>query len=55
MNEYAQSWWLHERVLAEDSRYADAHYNLARLYEQMGRGVAAVRHLRTYRKLIEGR
>ena len=36
-------------------RYADAHYNLARLYERQGRGVVAVRHLRAYRRLVKGR
>ena len=37
---------------AEDPRFADAHYNLARLYEHLGREVAAVRHLKAYRKLM---
>jgi tetratricopeptide (TPR) repeat protein len=45
----------YQRVLAGDPRYADAHYNLARLYERVGRGVAAVRHLRIYRRLVEER
>jgi tetratricopeptide (TPR) repeat protein len=45
----------YQRVLARDPRYADAHYNLARLYERAGRGVAAVRHLRIYRRIVEGR
>ena len=45
----------YQRVIAADPDYADAHYNVARLYERMGRGVAAVRHLRIYRRLIEGR
>ena len=42
----------YQRVLAEDPRFADAHYNLARLYEHLGREVAAVRHLKAYRKLV---
>jgi len=42
----------YQRVLAEDPRFADAHYNLARLYEHLGRDVAAVRHLKAYRKLV---
>jgi tetratricopeptide (TPR) repeat protein len=45
----------YQRVLAADSSYADAHYNLARLYERQGRGVVAVRHMRAYRRLVEGR
>ena len=45
----------YQRVLAVDGSYADAHYNLARLYERQGRGVVAVRHLRAYRRLVEGR
>jgi len=42
----------YQRVLDEDPRFADAHYNLARLYEHLGREVAAVRHLKAYRKLV---
>lgn len=42
----------YQRVLALDDRYADAHYNLACLYERLGRGAAAVRHLRIYKKLV---
>jgi tetratricopeptide (TPR) repeat protein len=45
----------YQHVLAADSSYADAHYNLARLYERQGRGVVAVRHMRAYRRLVEGR
>jgi tetratricopeptide (TPR) repeat protein len=45
----------YQRVLAVDSGYADAHYNLARLYDRQGRGVIAVRHLRAYRRLLNGR
>jgi len=45
----------YQRVIAADPDYADAHYNLARLYERLGRGVSAVRHLRIYRRLIQRR
>ena len=45
----------YQKVIAADPDYADAHYNVSRLYERMDRGVAAVRHLRIYRRLIEGR
>jgi tetratricopeptide (TPR) repeat protein len=29
----------------------DAHYNLSRIYEHLGQGAPALRHLRTYRAL----
>ena len=38
----------YRRALQLDPEYADAHFNLARLYEQLGRPAAALRHLRTY-------
>jgi len=40
-------------ALAADAACADAHYNLAQLYEARGDGPAALRHLRTYRKLVQ--
>lgn len=45
----------YERAIAADRAYADAHYNLARLYERRGHVAAAVRHLRIYRQLTRGR
>src|SRR5690606_7401533 len=42
------------RALDADPRMADAHYNLSRLYEQLGDEAAAVRHLRAYRSLTQG-
>src|SRR3989442_5905774 len=39
-------------ALAADSGCADAHYNLSQLYEARGEGAAALRHFRTYRKLV---
>ena len=41
----------YERALACDPDYVDAHYNLARLYERLGRQTAAIRHLKAYRQL----
>jgi len=38
-------------ALAADPGCADAHYNLAALYERRGDPAAALRHLRSYRKL----
>ena len=40
-------------ALAADAGCADAHYNLAQLYESRGEAAAALRHLRTYRKLVQ--
>lgn len=40
-------------ALAADAGCADAHYNLAQLYEGRGNATAALRHLRTYRKLVQ--
>ena len=33
--------------------FADAHYNLSRLYELIGEHAEALRHLKTYRSLID--
>lgn len=35
------------------SSFADAHYNLSRLYELVGEHAEALRHLKTYRSLID--
>ena len=40
-------------VLEDDPAYADAHYNLAGLYERLDRRDAALRHLKSYKSLIE--
>ena len=42
-------------TISADPTFADAYFNLARLLEQFGEGQAALRHLKTYRKLIDGR
>ena len=39
-------------ALAADALCADAHWNLAQLYERSGDPAAALRHLRAYRKLV---
>jgi tetratricopeptide (TPR) repeat protein len=41
----------YERAIAADPELADAHYNLALLYEHAGRKQEAVRHFAIYRKL----
>jgi tetratricopeptide (TPR) repeat protein len=38
-------------LLERDDSYADAHYNLAGLYERLGRKDAALRHLKAYKAL----
>lgn len=38
-------------ALAADAGFADAHYNLSRLYELTGDRMSALRHLRSYRTL----
>ncbi len=38
-------------ALAADAGFADAHYNLSRLYEQRGDRMSALRHLKSYRAL----
>ena len=40
-------------ALQADPSCADAHYNLAILYERKGDAALALRHLRTYRKLVQ--
>lgn len=44
----------YERAIAADAKLADAHYNLALLYEHAGRKQEAVRHFAIYKRL-EGR
>jgi tetratricopeptide (TPR) repeat protein len=43
------------RALAVDPRLAEAHYNLARLYEKEGDRRAAIRHFNGYRALMRAR
>jgi tetratricopeptide (TPR) repeat protein len=40
-------------ALEADPDLADAHFNLARLYEQTGKRAAALRHLKAYKQLSE--
>ena len=42
-------------AIAADPQCADAHYNMAQLYERLGQDHAALRHLRLYKKLTDGR
>ena len=43
------------RAIAADPELAEAHYNLARLYEQRGDRRAAIRHFNGYRALVRPR
>jgi tetratricopeptide (TPR) repeat protein len=38
-------------ALLADPRHADAHYNIARLYEKAGKKAAALRHYAKYKRL----
>ena len=42
----------YQRALEDDPDFADCHYNLARLYESMGKPQHAIRHLGQYRRLL---
>jgi tetratricopeptide (TPR) repeat protein len=42
----------YQRALGEDPEMADCHYNLARLYDSLGKPQHAIRHLGQYRRLL---
>jgi tetratricopeptide (TPR) repeat protein len=42
----------YQTALEEDPDLADCHYNLARLYESLGKAQHAIRHLGQYRRLV---
>jgi tetratricopeptide (TPR) repeat protein len=42
----------YQRAIGEDPGLADCHYNLARLYEVLGKPQHAIRHLGQYRRLL---
>jgi len=44
----------YQTALEEDPDLADCHYNLARLYEALGKPQHAIRHLGQYRRLLSG-
>ena len=43
---------VYEKALELAPRLADAHFNLACIYEKLGRKKSAIRHLKSYKKLI---
>lgn len=44
----------YQTAIGEDPTLADCHYNLARLYESLGKPQHAIRHLGQYRRLVTG-
>jgi tetratricopeptide (TPR) repeat protein len=42
----------YQTAIEEDPSLADCHYNLARLYESLGKPQHAIRHLGQYRRLV---
>ncbi len=42
----------YQRAIGQDPTLADCHYNLARLYEALGKPQHAIRHLGQYRRLL---
>jgi len=44
----------YERAAELDPGNADAHFNAANLFEKLGDPASALRHLKSYRKLIKG-
>lgn len=44
----------YQSAIGEDPNLADCHYNLARLYESLGKPQHAIRHLGQYRRLVTG-
>jgi tetratricopeptide (TPR) repeat protein len=51
LGEMAAALASYQDALAQDPDLADAHYNLARLYESQGSTQHAIRHLASYRRL----
>ncbi len=51
---FAEAAAAYEQALALDDTFADAHYNLATVYEALDRRQDAFRHLRSYKTLIDG-
>ena len=45
----------YEAALSRDPAFADCHYNLALLYEELERPKDAIRHMAQYRRLVAGK
>ena len=48
-----EAFTAYAQALAVDPNNAEAHFNIAKLYERAGDELAAVRHLRSYRRLTK--
>ena len=44
---------MYERAVSADPAFADCHYNLALLYEALGKPQSAIRHMAQYRRLMK--
>jgi tetratricopeptide (TPR) repeat protein len=55
LNREADAIAAYREALALDPQFADAHFNLARLYERARDPQASLRHLLAYRRMIDGR
>ncbi|HWQ38505.1 MAG TPA: tetratricopeptide repeat protein [Burkholderiales bacterium] len=55
MDRKAEARQAYETALRRDPDFADCHYNLALLYEQLGRPKDAIRHMSQYRRLTRSR
>lgn len=51
----AEAEQAYHQALEAQPDFADAHFNLSRLYERQGDRVAALRHLKSYKGLVEHR
>jgi tetratricopeptide (TPR) repeat protein len=54
LGETAAALEAYQAAIEEDPDLADCHYNLARLYEVLGKPQHAIRHLGQYRRLVTG-
>ena len=50
---FQEAFTAYAQAIAVDPNYAEAHFNIAKLYEHAGDDLAAARHLRTYRELTK--
>jgi tetratricopeptide (TPR) repeat protein len=53
LDRQAEAMSTYREALALDPNFADAHFNLARLYERAGKPKDALRHLLAYRRLMD--
>jgi len=55
LNRLGEAIAAYEQSIAIDANNADAHYNVARLFEQSGNSESAIKHLLIYRQLTRKR